>query len=68
MATLRLTLDKRRAKNDGTYLLVFRISIGCKIGLIKSGYHASVEKMAKCHQKHFVIGFLKLHLCVELSC
>ena len=39
MATLSLVLDKRRAKQDGTFPLVFRLGIGRKNTYIKTGIY-----------------------------
>jgi integrase len=39
MATLSLVLDKRRAKQDGTYPLVFRLGVGRKNSYIKTGIY-----------------------------
>jgi hypothetical protein len=39
MATLSLVLDKRRAKQDGTFPLVFRVGVGRKNSFIKTGIY-----------------------------
>ena len=39
MATLSLVLDKRRAKQDGTFPIVFRIGVGKKSSYIKTGIY-----------------------------
>lgn len=44
MATLKLILDKRRAKQDGTYALVFRLFHGKRFKDIASGYSIPLSK------------------------
>ena len=44
MATLNLILDKRRARKDGTYPLVFRIRIGKKFSDIRTEFKLKPEE------------------------
>lgn len=44
MATLNLVLDKRRARKDGTYPLVFRIRIDKKFSDIKTDFKLKPEE------------------------
>ena len=51
MATLNLILDKRRARKDGTYPLVFRIRIGKKFSDIRTEFKLLPEELCDVSKK-----------------
>lgn len=51
MATLKLALDTRRAKKDGTFPLVFRIGVASKSAYIKTGIYIQENQFDTSNQR-----------------
>jgi hypothetical protein len=68
MATLNIVLDTRRKRKDGTYNIVFRISLGSKFKDISTGFNSTREEF-NIHRAEFLFDqkkneqlfFLKTH-------
>jgi hypothetical protein len=76
MATLKLTLDKRRMYNDGSHPLIFRLthnrkstSIHLGIKLYKKEWDKSKLRIRKCHPnfKHLNLELRKRQSELELT-